>query len=329
MNRPRLAIRADGGSGVGAGHVMRCAALADAWARRGGIVEWFCRPLPPLLQDLLARRGIAVNLINDDWTDLEDWCRAHRGSWVCVDGYGFADGARRVRAAGARALVIDDDGRRRRCECDALLNQVIGAERLHYDVPAGTRVMLGTKYCLLRDEIVSGHRSDRDPLSMVRRVFVSFGGHDAHGLGARVAAAVASALAAATVDVAAGVVGDAPSSSSRVMVHAGTDLGRVMQQADIAVAAAGSVCWELAYLGIPALLLVVADNQEPIARGLHDAGAARSLGWFDRVSDEALTAAVGALAADPARAEMSRNGRQLVDGRGAARVVEVLLEAAA
>ena len=329
MSGPRLAIRADGGSGVGAGHVMRCAALADAWAHRGGVVEWFCRPLPSMLQELLAKRGITVHVINDDWTQLEDWCRAHRGSWVCVDGYGFADGPRRIRAAGARVLVIDDDGRWRHCECDALLNQVIGAERMHYDVAAGTPVMLGTKFCLLRNEIVSANRPVRDPLSVVRRIFVSFGGHDAHGQGARVAATVASALASATVDLAAGVVGGAPSSSSRVVVHAGTDLARVMQQADIAVAAAGSVCWELAYLGIPALLLVVADNQEAIARGLHAAGVARSLGWFDRVSDDALTAAVGALAGDPARAEMSRNGRQLVDGHGAARVVEALLGIAA
>ena len=329
MSVPRLAIRADGGSGVGAGHVMRCAALADAWRHRGGVVEWFCRPLPEMLQELLAKRGIAVHVVSDDWSALEEWCRAHRGSWVCVDGYGFVEGPRRVRAAGGRALVIDDDGRWRRSECDALLNQVIGAETMHYEVPSGTQLMLGTKYCLLRDEIVSGNRPARDRLSVVRRVFVSFGGHDAHGQSARVAAAIAGALATATIDVAAGVVGAAPSSSSRISVHAGTDLGGVMQEADIAVAAAGSVCWELAYLGIPALLLVVADNQEAIARGLHDAGVARSLGWFDRVTDEALAAEVVALAADPARAEMGRKGRELVDGRGADRVVDALLHVAA
>ena len=328
MNVPMLAIRADGGSGVGAGHVMRCAALADAWRHRGGVVEWFCRPLPAMLQELLAKRGIAVHVVSDDWTDLEEWCRAHRGSWVCVDGYGFAEGPRRVRAAGGRALVIDD-GRWRRSECDALLNQVIGAETLHYEVPPGTRLMLGTKYCLLRNEIVSGGRPGRDQLSVVRRVFVSFGGHDAHGQGARVAAVIAGALATTTIDMAAGVVGGAPSSSSRITVHAGTDLGAVMQHADIAVVAAGSVCWELAYLGIPALLLVVADNQEAIARGLHDAGVARSLGWFDRVTDDALAAEVVALAADPARAEMSRKGRHLIDGRGASRVVDALLQTAA
>lgn len=329
MTASRLAIRADGGRGVGAGHVMRCAALADAWRRAGGRVEWFCHPLPPMLQDLLARRGITVHVVNDDWADLESWCRTNRGSWVCVDGYGFAEGPSRVRAAGGRVLVIDDDGRGRRYECDALLNQVIGAERMHYDVPAGTRLMLGTTYCLLRNEIVSGDSRERDLHSEVRRVFVSFGGHDAHGQGARVAATVTATLKTAIVDLAAGVAGGAPPNLPRVTVHAGTDLGPLMRQADIAVTAAGSVCWELAYLGVPALLLVVADNQEPIARGLHDAGVARSLGWFDQVSDATLAAAVRALAVDPARVEMSRNGRRMVDGKGADRVVNALLEAAA
>jgi spore coat polysaccharide biosynthesis predicted glycosyltransferase SpsG len=326
MTAPALAIRADGGHGVGAGHVMRCAALADAWRRAGGRIEWFCRPLPPMLRALLERRGIVPRTVTDDWADIEQWCRDHRGAWACVDGYGFADGPPRLRAAGARVLVIDDDARWGWYDCDAVLNQVIGAEQIHYDVPPGTPRLLGSAYCLLRDEIAAGGQPHGDPAAEVRRVFVSFGGHDAHRQGARVAGIVTRALDRAHVDVAAGVMEDAALvPAARVTVHAGTDLGGVMRQADLAVAAAGSVCWELAYLGIPSVLLVVADNQERVAHGLDAAGIARSLGWFDRVSDAALADAIRACAGAAVRGVMSRNGRQLIDGHGGDRIVQALL----
>ena len=53
-----LAIRADAGTSAGAGHVMRSLALADAWQRSGGAVEWFSSEMPPMLADLIAARGI-------------------------------------------------------------------------------------------------------------------------------------------------------------------------------------------------------------------------------------------------------------------------------
>src|SRR5262249_25842482 len=95
--------------------------------------------------------------------------------------------------------------------------------------------------------------------------------------------------------------------------------------ADVCVAAGGSTNWELAFLGLPTLALVLAENQESLVQGLAERGVVRSLGWHDQVSVESLAAAAEALIADgPARAAMSAAGRRLVDGRGAHRVVEVL-----
>ena len=328
MKPPPLAIRADGGEGIGAGHIIRCVALADAWQRHGGDVEWFCRPLPPMLTELIAGRGITIRDASSGWPPLEAWARDHRGGWVCVDGYDFQDGPVRLRAAGARVLVVADDARWGRYECDALLNPVIGAERLAYDVPPGTLTMLGSRFCLLRREFLE--LAPQPPRTQAARVFVSFGGHDAHALSARVGPLLARHLPSLRVDIAAGVMRDAVAAAEpAIVVHRGTDLGVVMQRADVAVVAAGSVCWELAYLGVPLVTIVVADNQEPIARALDDAGLARSLGWFDKIRDEQVVDAVRALcdSYEPRRA-MSERARQLIDGRGGDRAVGAMMGAA-
>src|SRR5207244_1587129 len=91
---------------------------------------------------------------------------------------------------------------------------------------------------------------------------------------------------------------------------------------DAAVAAGGVTAWELAFMGVPSLLMVLARNQERNAAGLAEAGAALNLGEFERVAPETLAAALGELLDDPARRRrMSRRGRRLIDGRGVERVV--------
>jgi RimJ/RimL family protein N-acetyltransferase len=106
------------------------------------------------------------------------------------------------------------------------------------------------------------------------------------------------------------------------------DMARALEWADVAVTGAGGTVWEALYLGVPALLVVIAEDQRGNATELDRRGIARLLG--DGVSlDEARVAEeIASLLADrPRREAMSVQGRALVDGRGAARIVAVMREA--
>jgi RimJ/RimL family protein N-acetyltransferase len=93
--------------------------------------------------------------------------------------------------------------------------------------------------------------------------------------------------------------------------------------ADVAVSAAGSTCWELAFMGLPALAIVCADNQQAVAESLHQAGALESLGDHSMLSSSDIAAALRCLLrSDRMRRSMTEHGPALVDGRGASRVVE-------
>ena len=98
------------------------------------------------------------------------------------------------------------------------------------------------------------------------------------------------------------------------------DLPALLARADVAVSAAGSSCWELACLGVPMLLVVIADNQRPSATALAAGNMAIVAGG---TRAEELLPLLRTLITDPdARRRLSQAAGQLIDGRGAGRVAE-------
>jgi RimJ/RimL family protein N-acetyltransferase len=97
-----------------------------------------------------------------------------------------------------------------------------------------------------------------------------------------------------------------------------------MADADIAVSAAGSTCWELCFMGLPSLLLDTAENQVPLAQALQRQGCAIHVG-DKSVSPQALSGAIKSLVgSEELRLSLSEQSHKLVDGKGASRVVSVL-----
>ena len=110
------------------------------------------------------------------------------------------------------------------------------------------------------------------------------------------------------------------------MVRGDDDIVPAMQAAGLALSTAGTTCWELCCVRVPAALLVVAENQRPIAQALADHGVALDLGWVQETDSHRVAEAILWLAgAVDRRQTMAAAGRRLVDGLGAARVVEELL----
>jgi spore coat polysaccharide biosynthesis predicted glycosyltransferase SpsG len=104
---------------------------------------------------------------------------------------------------------------------------------------------------------------------------------------------------------------------------------QLMIEADLAISAAGSTIWELAYLGVPAILGVVADNQRVGASALERCGAAMAFDGTSKSSVDELRQALGTVYDDqPRRAAMSEAARGLVDGNGVALVAKQILDTA-
>jgi spore coat polysaccharide biosynthesis predicted glycosyltransferase SpsG/RimJ/RimL family protein N-acetyltransferase len=300
----RLVVRADAGREIGSGHLARGLALCQAWCDAGGDAVLASHEPPSLWRERYGAEGVPV---------VEPASLAvGPGDFVALDGYHLdrADPARH-RAAGARVLIIDDHGSWGTYEADVVLDANLGATADAYvSRSAGSELLLGTRYALLRREFGDARRAGSGDVaapSTVAEVLVSVGGaprQDAVDLAQQTLARVDAVFAHVH------------------WLHDVVDVPAVMARSQLALSAAGTTCWELCCLGVPAVVFAVAPNQEPVGGALAAAGAAVYAGRYEDLGAERLAADLSKLASNAGlRAAMTETGRNLVDGRGAARLV--------
>ena len=342
MNRDRrqILIRADGGHAIGLGHLTRCMALAAALRRKGARATFVTRTSERKLLGKIAASGSAVVLMppgvdhGDDARFLLRQAERLGAAAVVIDSYSITTAYQKaVKSAGLRLLCIDDVPRRD-FVADIVLNQNPGVRAADYSARPYTRFLLGPRYALLRPSFPAA-RALPKRASARPRIVILMGGSDPRGLAVKTLRALdglrldfsMTVVAGAASRGLAGLSGAARGSAHPCRVaYDPKDLAGLMRRSALAVSAAGSTCWELACLGVPAVLMVLADNQQRIADGLHASGFALSLGAAAPFPARGLLDAVAALLRDPQRcARMARAGRRLIDGAGADRAAGALL----
>jgi UDP-2,4-diacetamido-2,4,6-trideoxy-beta-L-altropyranose hydrolase len=345
MDGAEIIIRADAGPEIGTGHVMRSLALAEALVARGAAV-WLAasRPVGALAERVGEVTGSAPLTVAGTPGSAEDagltvaMARAAGAAWIVADGYRFgARYQRAIRSSGLKLLLIDDCERPAPYLADIVLNQNLHAREAFYKRHAPDSVcLLGPRYALLRREFLEWSRWRRDTCGQARRLLVTMGGSDPCNMTPAVLRAI-GLLAPRSLQVRV-VIGPSNPHASAILAEAERlavgvhlepspdNMAELMAWADVAISAAGSTCWELALMGLPALYVVLASNQVPIARSLERAGAGRKVGDWRAFRPERAAQLLGELLENgAARRTMAFNGRALVDGEGAGRVAAALL----
>lgn len=337
-----LVIRADANTAIGSGHVMRCLALAQAWQDQGGAVAFVSEVSAPLWKRLEAE-GIEIHSVAAElgsMHDAEQLIEATRqlgARHVVVDGYHFgAAYQKRLKDARLRVLFVDDNGHAEHYSADVVLNQNIHASQSLYPRREPyTRLLLGSRYALLRREFQPWREWRRAIPGVARKVLVTMGGSDPDNVTLKVLRALEQVQ---LPDLEARVVvgGSNPhfAELERAAQHSPHtvrlernvgDMPALMAWADVAVSAGGSTCWELAFMGLPSIVLVLADNQRMATEHLAQQDVVVNLGPFADLWVEAISEAIFRLLEDRGRRKhMSEAGWTLVDARGAERVATVL-----
>ena len=337
-----LLIRADANARMGTGHLMRCLALAQGWRVRGWQATFITACESDGLRRRLADEGFQVISLERSYPEPADWeitsqvLATHSDAWVVLDGYHFDPAyQRQIKEDGHRLLVIDDMVHLDHYYADVVLNQNINAEHLDYSCEPYTRLLLGTRYVLLRSEFLAFQGWQREIPKVARKVLVTLGGGDPDNQTLKVIQALqqvdVDGLEAAVVAGASNLHFRELQSAARNSLFATrlvqnvTNMSELMAWADVTVSAGGSTCWELAFMGLPTVVLVLAENQQGIAAGLGKAGVVLNLGWYTEVSiAQVANTLVGLLEDRGSRRQMSQRGRELVDGLGSERVVKFL-----
>ena len=324
MTPPRVVLRVDADARIGVGHAVRSITLGGALVDRGAEVTVLSVSLPDSLGDRATRHGLGVQVATASGLlhDLDGL----RPGVVVVDGYHLAPLLPDLAARAIPYAVIDDNHELPIDSAALVLNQNLHASPALYPdatarpttpprgpvrpAPAGrggdrpAPTSRGRRACADRPRRCRSARSDS------ARRHRAPAPHRPRGLDRRRPGEPAASR----------VGGDRRRHSTRLRVDKG-DLVDGYRWADIAVIGAGTTMWEVGYLGLPSLAVIVAENQVAAAEAAATHGFLEAIDGRNGADVVSIVERCQVLAADVVRRqEMSAAGRELFDGRGAARV---------
>ncbi|MGQ0430946.1 MAG: GNAT family N-acetyltransferase [Microthrixaceae bacterium] len=295
-----LLVRADGGPGVGYGHLGRTLALGEAWVRAGGEVDLCSDNVPAEWERRWRESGAR----------LHGAASAPRlpADALAIDGYGISPTDLLRGHPSLPLLQIDDHGLSPgHGAASIIVDQNAGAQRSTYtDVESSVRLLLGARYLLLRAGTLAAAGAER--AVRAGHVVVFLGGDPGREV-------------ADMVGMAADVLRTHGHTVEITNGH--RDVPVAFGSAELAIVTAGSTTWDLALIGVPMIVIPVTDNQAPVADALANGGVASRVDPSE--GPEALAAVATRLLRDPESLQsMAELGRALVDGMGSARVATAL-----
>ncbi|HVT53142.1 MAG TPA: GNAT family N-acetyltransferase [Dongiaceae bacterium] len=335
-----IVFRLDAGADIGLGHAARCAALQDRLMPLGWNCYWAVRPETA---DYLGVGLAPSRTIRLDKRDPDSEARTIAGAVdgptiVVIDHYGLGAAHAEAYRRFAECIVhFDDFGK-----ADLPVDLSIALGDL---APPSTahRVLVGGKVAPLRAQFAQqrptslARRAAKPPLN---RVLIAFGGVDAPNASALAAEAVLEAGLAGDIMIG-GKARHLPELQRMAAAHpqrlrvwpSVVEVAKLQAECDLAIGAPGFGTWERATVGLPVLMVLIAENQRPNAAGVAQAGAGKICAVIGESSKDEikrrLVRHLQALQADPtALAGMAERASTLCDGRGAMRIGAALLPGA-
>ena len=340
-------FRADGNEKIAMGHVMRCLTIAEALRERGEKVLFLTADESPV--QFIEKRGFGVKVLHGRYDELEtelpritEILAGNSGegrTGIVVDSYFVTPYYLEKLRQSAKVILMDDE-KKAVYPCDGLVNYNIFGKTLGYekDYPSGTRLFLGCDYMPLRRQFQNCSYTVRDRVKNI--LFTTGGGDSLH-----IALCMAERLMGSENPEIGGpvwhiVCGPYHPDTEKLekmakerpflQIHKNvTNMSELMQECDLAVAAAGSTLYELCSIGVPAVGFYFVENQRRNMETFEELTSIRNAGDFsadpERVieviekEEERLCREKGL------RERISQTMRNVVDGRGAQRLAEGML----
>lgn len=267
---------------------------------------------------------------------LANW----KPDWLVVDHYALdSRWENALRLHCGKLLVIDDLADRPHA-CDLLLDQNLGRAGADYAdrVPEHCTVLVGPRFALLRPEfaVLREYSLRRRESPALKHLLITMGGVDQPNATGQVLEALETCPLPANCKITVVMGGKAPwleqvreiASAMPWLTEVRVDIGdmaQVMADTDLAIGAAGSTSWERCCLGLPTLLVVLADNQKSAAFHMRQTGISQTL-----LLDETLKPRLHeyiSLADDQAGwlVAMSNKSAAVTDGNGSELVINAMM----
>ena len=350
MGTDRLVyFRTDGNSHIATGHLVRCLSIADACFSLGMKVCFLVsdQESKALLQSFDPACRFPVRILETaSYDDLEKELPellsilSDSRQFFFLDSYYVTEHYLSAVRIAAKVAYLDDlqlfD-----YPADLLINYDVIPESRSASYQAAyqnaARTLLGASYTPLRAQFTNLQPYCRDRVS---NILVTTGGSDPYHFCLRLIAAFRenSFLHLCQLHVVVGRLNEDKDKLYKLadelpflQLHENvSDMASLMASCDLAVSAAGTTLYELCAAGVPSIGFCLADNQLTAAKAFDEAGAIPCAGDIRRSCDEVLGNVMNFVTYMSENSKKRKAAletmRQLVDGKGAVRIAEALIE---
>ena len=357
----KILIRTDASVKIGTGHVFRCLTLANILKDRGCKVTFCLIDISNSLNNKIVDLGhdlklLPTNKILNKYHPEEEWVKKDQINdcemaidvcqsfydLVIIDHYGLSIFWEKHSKKFAKKILVIDDLLTRKHKCDFFLNQNLGFEISDYNLLINNSCIsfFGPQYAILREEFTKSKDSSlrRKESKTKNKIMISMGGADVDNVTKKILQIIGklNLQTSFEIDV---ILGSANPWIKEVALflkelkvntklHIDTqEISQIMSESDIAIGAGGSTSWERCCLGLPSIIISLAENQIAISKSLHACGAALYIGGLNQNNfDSKLVNAINTLLTDSILYEkMSRKSASIVDGHGTDKLIESLI----
>lgn len=313
-------IRADGGSQIGMGHIMRTLVLANNLSKVHNVF-YICRIDKKLMDkyeagiELIKKNGFNVIEINEE--NLKKEMKNIKGDCIITDSYEVDEEYFNICKNNFKISVyLDDENICDYFNVDLLINQNVYAKQFHYKVNDNTILMLGPQFIILREEFCN--IIQKNIPKTVENIMVTVGGSDNYNITEKIINKLKHTNYKLHVVVGPGFKFKdnlKKYESSFVNLYFNANMCELMKKSDICISSCGTTLYELAAVGIPTIGLVVAENQIIAAKAMD------KLNLIKLSTIENLENIVKSLDYIK-RKQLSKNSNELVDGKGIYRIID-------
>ncbi|WP_036542843.1 UDP-2,4-diacetamido-2,4,6-trideoxy-beta-L-altropyranose hydrolase [Nitrincola lacisaponensis] len=349
----RAIFRVDASVQIGTGHVMRCLTLANELAEQGVECHFICREHPGHLIPLVAEHGHQLHVLpcaatTDDLskglgeTQATDACQSIAiiqnllPEWLIVDHYALDYHWQTLLRPYCKKIMVIDDLADRQHECDLLLDQTYGRDQQDYKplVPAQCELLCGSQYALLRPEFSQWRQYslERRQQGKLQHLLINLGGVDKDNITSQILNAlqgcplpndckitVVMGSTAPWVDV---VKQQARQLPWITEVKVGVEnMAELMANSDLAIGAAGATSWERCCLGLPTIMVILAENQRVIAENLNRAKAGKRV-YIESINEDLSKVFINL--SNDAMKQISYHATRICDGLGRVKIARLI-----
>lgn len=347
-------FRADGSSHLGMGHIMRCIAFAQGMDKLGVHPVFVIRDYDQKITDLIRHYGYDVETIPHDSSFVEDvdltleFATRYSATLIITDLsnkdiLANLDECSRyleiLKSTPKFLVAIDGLGE----DCvsnkipitfDIVIIPYYGAENKDYKIYPTTKLLVGPAYFIFRKEFIEAAKVSREIKRDAQNILVTMGGSDPLNVTIKIAKAL-NMLDKRTLNlrlvIGAGFKASVKQELERILksfkgnykIIVGSDnMAELMLWSDLAITCGGLTKYEAAVTGTPSIIISQVDNEAELSKEFEICGTALHLGLISEVDEADIVKAIEKLLNDYAlRSQMSKRGKNMVDGKGVERII--------